>query len=130
MTEMLDDLDHPAWGDPPADATPLIEKCYALRRKPLDEFTVENLRLMIGQGIGLDHLVPLALERLKENPLAEGDMYPGDLLTAVLSAPVEFWRGNGELWWEASEVLDDVEHAVEATREHAARFKAALAEAQ
>jgi hypothetical protein len=46
---------------------------------------------MIGQGIGLPFLMPLAVERLEEEPLAAGDYYPGDLLQAVLRADEEFW---------------------------------------
>lgn len=47
---------------------------------------------MIGQQIGLRFLVPVALEVLERNPLAEGDYYPGDLLASVLTAGEEFWR--------------------------------------
>jgi hypothetical protein len=52
----------------------------------LDDFTVEDLRIMIGQKIGLLHLLPLAIKILKHDPLAEGDYYPGDLLTSVIRA--------------------------------------------
>jgi hypothetical protein len=41
---------------------------------------------MIGQKISLDHLMPLALDRLWDDPLAEGDFFPGDLLKNVLIA--------------------------------------------
>jgi len=60
-------------------------------------FTVENLRIMLGQDIGSRYLVPLALERLEADPFAAGDFYPGDLLCAVLSLPREFWSANPEL---------------------------------
>jgi hypothetical protein len=61
-----------------------MRRCHALRTKPIDELAVEDLRLMIQQQIGLQYLVPIALQNLRENPLAEGDLYPGDLLVAVL----------------------------------------------
>ena len=35
--------------DPGPDATTLIRRCLALRRKPLSEFTTEDLRIMLGQ---------------------------------------------------------------------------------
>ena len=44
----LEERDPPAWGEPPEGGTPLVERAYGLRRKPLDTFTVEDLRLMIG----------------------------------------------------------------------------------
>jgi hypothetical protein len=127
VTETLDDLDPPAWGAVPREATPLIEKCYALRRKPLRDFTVEDLRLGIGQDIGLEYLVPIAVEILRENPLAAGDMYAGDLLHAVLQVPREFWQANDALWWAVDEILDELEHAADVTREAAEIFKGALA---
>jgi hypothetical protein len=51
---------------------------------------------MIGQNIGLPWLLPLALDRLEENPWAAGDMYPGDLLTATASADFR-WHTRTEL---------------------------------
>jgi hypothetical protein len=50
---------------------------------------------MIGQGKGLSFLVPLALDALDRDPLAEGDYYEGDLLKAVLSVDASFWREHG-----------------------------------
>ncbi len=69
----------------------LVATVHRLRRKPLSDFTVEDLRIVIGQGIGLPFLIPLAVERLEEEPLAAGDFYPGDLLQAVLRTDVGFW---------------------------------------
>jgi hypothetical protein len=52
---------------------------------------------MIGQDIGLEYLIPLALERLRADPYAEGDCYPGDLLVNVLGSDAGFWRRRPEL---------------------------------
>lgn len=41
----------------------LMVECSALRKKPINEFTLENLRQMIEQNIGLQYLVPVAIER-------------------------------------------------------------------
>ena len=40
--------------------------------------------MMIGQDIGSKYLLPIALKKLQENPLAEGDFYEGDLLYNVI----------------------------------------------
>jgi hypothetical protein len=64
----------------------------ALRRKPLSEFTTEDLRIMIGQQIALPVLLPLAVTVLAADPLAEGDFYPGDLLNAVVRLPQAAWH--------------------------------------
>lgn len=61
-------------------------KCHRLRRKPLDQFVAEDLRIMIGQQIGLQYLLPRAIALLSADPLTEGDFYPGDLLKVVLRA--------------------------------------------
>src|SRR5262245_61829540 len=78
------------WTESP-DATFLMSRCVALRRKPLDEFTTEDLRIMIGQNIGLQYLIPLALDRLTRNLFEAGDFYPGDLLGVVLRSARGFW---------------------------------------
>ena len=88
----LDTVDPPAWGPAPPDATLLIKRCHELRTKPLIDFTVEDLRIMIEQRVALDRLVPLALRRLKPEPLAQGDYYPGDLLASVLRVDTAFWE--------------------------------------
>jgi len=92
----LEDLDG-AWGDPPAGATRLVATAHKLRQLPLSAFQEEDLRLLIGQNIGLPHLVPLALKHLRNNPLAAGDLYEGALLKAVLSADPTFWITHDEL---------------------------------
>lgn len=81
------------WGEPNF-GTHLVTTCHELRKKPISSFTVEDLRIMIGQDIGLDYLIPLALETLEDNIFSEGDFYCGDLLNAVLSADKEFWKSN------------------------------------
>jgi hypothetical protein len=92
----LEQLDGESWGEPEFTSR-VVTNCHRLRRIPLRDFTVEDLRLMIGQGLGLEYLVPLAVEHLKENPFTEGDIYPGDLLKNVLGVGREFWAERPEL---------------------------------
>ena len=82
-----------------------MHRCHALRRKPIDEFTVEDLRLMIQQQIGLRYLVPIALQHLREDPLAEGDFYPGDLLGSILRVAGDFWQQKPDLYRELQNVI-------------------------
>ena len=65
---------------------------HRLRDVPLLQLTVEDLRLLIGQEIGLDHVVPIAVECVQQQPLASGDFYRGDLLVALLRLPAAFWQ--------------------------------------
>jgi hypothetical protein len=122
MRRTLDEVDG-AWGDAPPDATGLILRCYALRRKPLEDLTVEDLRLGIGQEIALRHLMPLAIRVLELNPLAEGDMYRGDLLNAVLNVGADFWEANQSLKSEVAHLVDRVDDVDEDLQEAIAGFR-------
>jgi hypothetical protein len=69
----------------------MIKKVEKYINLPLKSLNTEALRLLISQNIGLDFLIPLAMDRLKENILAEGDLYEGDLLKNVLDSDKEYW---------------------------------------
>lgn len=92
----LQDLDRQDWGDPEPDQTYLVRTCTLLHRKPLGQFSDEDARIMIGQQIGLETLIPLALGMLDQQPLAAGDLYPGALISAVAEAPGEYWTAHPE----------------------------------
>jgi hypothetical protein len=87
----LENLEKDYWGQPDYESH-LVKTCHQLRKKPLKEFEIEDLRIMVGQNIGLTFLIPLALEKLRENILAEGDYYEGDLLNSVLTNKEIFWK--------------------------------------
>lgn len=55
-----------------------------MRRKLLRDLSDEELRLAIGQQIGLTFLIPAALDRHTANPLVSGDMYEGAVVQYVL----------------------------------------------
>ena len=93
----LDQLENTDWGEP-SFSSYLVRTCYALRKKPLQDFTIEDLRIMIGQSISLEYLMPLAIRELSKNILAEGDFFPGDLLKVVLSAEGGFWEKHPGIW--------------------------------
>jgi hypothetical protein len=59
----LENLENDYWGNPNYDSY-LVRRCHELRKIPLENFSVEDLRIMIGQQISLDYLIPLALEVL------------------------------------------------------------------
>ena len=60
---------------------------------------------MIGQTISLTYLVPMAVEVLEAEPLAEGDYYPRDLLASVLRVDESFWANHNELFQRIVAVL-------------------------
>lgn len=89
----LTQLENEDWGDPTYDSH-LVTTCHKLRHKPLSDFSTEDLRIMIGQDISLEYLMPIALKLLKNKPLAKGDYFPGDLLCSVLRASSEYYDAN------------------------------------
>jgi hypothetical protein len=103
LDKSLQELEHADWGEPAYDSY-LVATIHRLRRVPLRQFSVEDLRIMIGQNIGLQYLVPLAVEHLRRDPLAEGDFYPGDLLKMVLTADANFWQNHPEWHKEIEEI--------------------------
>jgi hypothetical protein len=101
----LDELEGVVWGPAAPSDTGLVRTCHRLRTKPIGDFTVEDLRVMIGQDIGSHVLVPVALEVLDKDPLAEGDFYPGDLLHSLLRLEAAFWSQEGEYRDRLSRIL-------------------------
>jgi hypothetical protein len=91
----LGELDGQHSGEPDADATGLIRNSHRLGRVPVGSLSNDDLRLLLGQQIGAAWLVPIALARLREEPLA-GDLYPGDLLNAVLRTDSLHWGMHPE----------------------------------
>ena len=83
INKTLTELENNDWGS--SNSESYIEKnCLELRYKPLKDFTNEDLRLMLGQNIGLKYLIPIALNRLEKDQFLEGMHFKGDLLCNVL----------------------------------------------
>jgi hypothetical protein len=93
------------WEEPDADAPRLVRRCYSLRRKPIGQLSIEDMRLLLSQGVGSAVVLPLAVEVLERDLLAEGDLYPGDLLQSVLSIDSTEWRAHGLLKERLMKVL-------------------------
>ena len=89
----LEQLDGEVWPEPNATDTRLVRECHRLRRVPVGDLTINDLRELIGQQIGIEWLVPLALGHLDNDPLA-GELYPGDVLNAVLRCDQVYWNEN------------------------------------
>jgi len=97
MTKSFEALEKDYWGEPKYGSH-LTTTCHRLRKIQLKDFETEDLRIMIGQNIGLKYLIPLAIKTLEENILADGDFYEGDLLKSVLTSDIEYWKVENENW--------------------------------
>jgi CDI immunity proteins len=105
----LEQIEQDFWDDVPADASRLIRTAHELRRKPVHALTAEDLRLLISQETGVEALVPRAIALLGQDPLAEGDFYPGDLLVAVMKLPSAYWDAHRDELNALQEVVRSVE---------------------
>jgi hypothetical protein len=97
LEKTLEQIEGQVWPAPEYNSS-LVLTCHALRKKPLKNFTVEDIRILIGQNMSLELLMPLAMEKLEEDFLAEGDCYPGDLLHSILTSDAEYWRQHQGQW--------------------------------
>ncbi|NBM20177.1 contact-dependent growth inhibition system immunity protein [Streptomyces sp. GC420] len=106
-SQSVEQLENDRWPEPPAGSTSLVTSVHALRRKPVGQLTVEELRRLIGQDVGLEWLLPLAVEILRETApgQAGGGFYDDDLLTAVVTRSRAVWDREPELALELRDVV-------------------------
>ena len=83
----------------------LVKKCFDFRKIPIKNLSIGQVRLLLGQKIGVEYLLPKAVNFLRVDILAEGDYYPGDLLTFILGLNESDWNGNRELQQELESLL-------------------------
>lgn len=62
--------------------------------KDIDAFSLEDIRFMIGQELGIVYLLPKAFEYLEKDIFLDASYYEGDLLSVVLKLPSNFWKNN------------------------------------
>ena len=110
LRSSLTTLEGKDWGDPTEESR-LVRECHRLRNLPLRDLSIEDLRILIGQGIGLVHLIPLAIGELEKNPWCEGDFYPGDLLKCVVAADPNYWSEHPDSMVRMQRVIDRIEES-------------------
>lgn len=105
-SKSLEELENDYWEKPEFESY-VVKTCHSMRKKPLKEITVEELRLVIAQGFSLQYLIPMAIELLKSNILTEGDLYEGDLLTSAISTPTfDYWKTSEHHWLTVKQLID------------------------
>lgn len=109
----LTQLEGDDWGPPPIEAPPSIRRCYELRNKPIQDMDIEDLRLLIGQDIGLSHLMPLAIGILEKDPIVRGEDYFGDLLASVLRASHEYYQSNPDIKKRVGKIMETLPKAMD-----------------
>ena len=105
LNKTLEQLENEVWKEPGYNSS-LVITTFNLRKKPLKDYTIADLRISIGQNFGLVYLIPLAIEALKRNIMAEGDHYEGDLLNMVLNSDVEYWKTHKTEWTTVKDLCE------------------------
>jgi hypothetical protein len=106
LSKTLEELENENWGEPEYDSY-LVKTVHQLRKKRVADFEIEDLRITIGQDVSLPILIPIALQNLRQNILAEGHFYEGDLLKNVLASDKIFWNENPLLKKEIIAIVED-----------------------
>lgn len=103
----IENLEKANWGEVPVNESSIVQRVMRLRKVPLDEFTIDDIRFMIRQQTGLPYLFELALEILEKNLFAEGSYYEGDLLAAILNTEPVKWLHNKKHWIKVDRLIKD-----------------------
>lgn len=89
----IEELEQDYWSEPTFDSY-VVKTCHNAGKKPIKHLSYEEIRLLIGQKIGLSFILPTAIEILKIDPLIDVTYYEGDLLTAILRLNIDDWKYN------------------------------------
>jgi len=116
LSKSIEQLENAIWEHNPYPSN-VVQRAQRLRKLALESLSIDDLRFLIGQEIGLPYVLPLAFEHLAENPAAGGQMYPGDLLDSVLSVRAAFWEEQTALHHELIDLIPSVESLLELLRD-------------
>lgn len=112
LAELEEEREEEAFSPDPA----LEKRITKIRMSPLAKCAPEDLLLLARHRVGLVFVVPLAFDKLAEQPFLQAAEFPGDLLTAVLEVPEPFWKERFELWKTGSSILETAMAYVESAR--------------
>jgi len=93
----IENLEKDFWGQSPKDSTPLVDKVHRLRTIQIEKLEPKDIRLLISQNVGLNFLIPVALDLLRDDIFIATELFEGDLLKSVITVDNKFWNNNKEL---------------------------------
>jgi hypothetical protein len=82
MKPSIESLEGVVWPEPEFHSS-LVLRAHALRKKPIDELTTNDLRVAFNEDIGTQFIKARVIEVLTDDP-AVGEMFEGDLIRAVM----------------------------------------------
>lgn len=87
---------------------PLVIWYNKIRSKYILELNDGDVAKLIRQELFLKYIVPEAIRRLKKNPTI-GELYTGEMLTALYKLDNTFWIDNKALLKEVQNLLNELE---------------------
>ena len=105
MKTTIEELEGKVWPEPEYQSS-LVLTAHAIRKKPIEELTPNELRIAFNENIGAKFLKECVLEVLKEEPAA-GDLFAGDLILAVMRS--EQFRSDSEF---RKKIIEKAEEAL------------------
>lgn len=74
--------------------TMLVETCHYARKKKIGDLSLNELRTLLKQSVGVPYILPSIMQALEKDLFVDSRFYPGDLLLATLTAPEDIWQQN------------------------------------
>ena len=91
MSKSIEQLENNYWPKKNIFPSDLVKRCYEYRKIPISNLSIEQLRVLISQDIGIKFILETSLNKVARNPIAEGDLYEGDLLVALSKTNIKYW---------------------------------------
>lgn len=104
-------------------STAFVERVNSALDVPVKDLKWSQIRMLISQNIGLQFLVPWAIDALMKRPLYRAEFYDGDLFVACLGVEGNYWTNNLEQWHALSSILADLDSAMNSINEARVRFE-------
>ena len=60
-TKSIEQLENNVWKELSEYPTDLIEKCHQYRKVSISKLSIEQIRLLVSQQIGLEHIIGIVL---------------------------------------------------------------------
>ena len=104
-SKSIEQLEKVHWKEETDFPTDLIKRCFQYRKIPINELSVDQIRTLLSQKIGVKYLIELAMDKLAEDIMIEADLYKGDLLETVSKITLQDWNSNQKQYEKLKELI-------------------------
>jgi hypothetical protein len=93
---------------PPRFTSSLIENIERLQDMHPSQYTIEDLCEIIGQQMNLGSVTPIAIGKLRADPLSRVGLYTGELLRLMLNIDQGHWRNRQDQKTELRAIIESL----------------------